>query len=70
MSPRRVVPDAQQQAFNRAMVERLGLDPSIIEGSSLRVGFTTMEDDTAVSVSLVAHLPTDEVLAMFNGEPT
>lgn len=67
MSPRRVVPDAQQQRFNLAMVERLGLDPSIIEGSSLQVGFTTMEGDTAVSVSLVAHLPTDEVLAMFNG---
>lgn len=70
MSPRRVVPDAQQQAFNRAMAERLGLDLDIIEAGTFRVGFTTLEDDTAVSVSLVAHLPTDEVLAMFNGEPT
>lgn len=70
MSPRQVVPDAQQQAFTRAMVERLGLDPSILEAATLRVSFNTIGSDTAVSVSLVAHLPTDEVLAMFNGVPS
>lgn len=61
------VPDSQRNLFHRAVAERLGLDQEIIEGETFTVDFVTSGADCKVTVSLVAHLPTDEVLAMFNG---
>ncbi|RNL63633.1 hypothetical protein EFK50_07775 [Nocardioides marmoriginsengisoli] len=61
------ISDSQQSKFHRAIADRLGLDQEIIEGDTFSVDFKTDGDDAKVSVNLVAHLPTDEVLALFNG---
>jgi hypothetical protein len=59
-------PKMQVRAFDKAMAERLGLDPGEII-DDFRVGFTTDGDMTRVTFKGSAYLPTDEVLAMFNG---
>ena len=60
------VPDPQKRAFDLAMAERLGVDP----GQVTEAGFsfkTGPDDEALITWSGIAVLPTDEVLAMFNG---
>lgn len=63
-----VVPERQVRAFDKAMAVRLGFDAEEIV-DDFYANFTTDGDMTRVTFTGTAYLPTDEVLAMFNGEP-
>jgi hypothetical protein len=67
-APRQYVPLEQSIAFNRAIAERLGLDPAIISGNDFRADIEVMggEELGKVSVSFTAYLPADELVEMFN----
>lgn len=62
------VPERQVRAFDKAVAERLGLDPTII-GDDFNAHWTTYGDEELgkVKVTFTAYLPADEILAMFNG---
>ena len=62
------IPTRQSAAFNRAVAERLGLDPSVITRDNFRADVEVVSDEELgkVSVSFTAYLPADELLAMFN----
>lgn len=66
------IPRPQVTAFNLAMAKRLGLDPAeIIDDfhANFKTGAANTPDGdmTKVTFSGSVYLPTDEVLAMFNG---
>jgi hypothetical protein len=61
-----VIPQAQARAFDRAVAERLGMNPAEIV-DDFHVHFATDgEEMTRVEFRGTAWLPTAEVLAMFN----
>lgn len=62
-----IIPQRQVRAFDLAMAKRLGLDPAEII-DDFHANFETDGDHAKVTFSGTAYLPTDEVLAMFNGE--
>lgn len=62
-NPSRPIPDAQRQAFGRALCERLGLDPSIV---SENFEWSVVGDDDLSPVTFTAYLPSEELVAMFN----
>lgn len=68
-SPARPVLDEQARAFDRAVCERLGINPAIVGEHSFNAGFTvdSGEEFGELHVTLTAHLPANEILAMFNG---
>ena len=61
------IPKRQIRAFDRAVAERLGLDPTII-GDDFLAHWTVGDEELGkVKASFTAYLPADEILAMFNG---
>lgn len=66
---KQLVPEAQSQAFNVALCERLGLDPAIVSGRDFRANLTVVagEDLGEVNLSFKVYLPAEDLMAMFNG---
>lgn len=67
--PSRVIPDTQARAFDRAVCERLGINPEIVRAHDFRAHFDVSGDEELgeLHVTLTAYIPADEILAMFNG---